>query len=219
MKTNFYSYSSFIQRLNESSQKETPSPEFTPHEEFHKFRWLKSSGGKWYYRLKDFKPCVLPKNQNFHQSLDPELQKVVSYLHGKKIPTTPSCSGHFHSPDQWAEKWEDLMSECKEIRGHGLKLTDPEDNFSTTLKDPAYNLPWSKKSFVERAAEHQKFGVLGLYDPGNFFAKKISHAKIPNSQMKKDGALTLFLTSPRNAQELKECWSKFTEALTKNPLS
>ena len=219
MSKSFYSYKDFLSKLNENSSRGNLSPDFTPHEEFHQYRWMKPEGGNWYYKLKDFKPCVLPKNKEFHKSLDPHLFKAVNFFHSKKIPTTPSCSGHFCHPEEWAEKFDLLASDVKKIQGPGLKMVDPEDGYSIVAKDLKYMLPWNKKSFVERASEHQKLGVLGFYDPGNFFAKKIAAEKIPHSQIKKDGGITLFLTSPRTPKELKECWSSFTECVTKNPLS
>lgn len=219
MTKSFYSYKDFLSKLNENSSKGNLSPDFTPHEEFHQYRWMKPEGGGWYYKLKDFKPCVLPKNQDFHKSLDPDLSKVVNFFHSKKIPTTPSCSGHFSHPEEWSQKFDSLEADAKKIQGTGLKLVDPEDGYSIIAKDPRYKLPWNKKAFVERATEHQKFGVLGFYDPGNFFSKKIAAEKIKNTQLKKDGGLTLFLTSPKSEQELKECWLRFTESVCKNPLA
>lgn len=217
---NFYHFKEYIQRLDEGSNPVQPSPDFTPHEEFHKYRWLLPNSGSWYYKLKDFKPCVLPKDPDFAKSLDPKLRTVVDFLHSKKIPTTPSCSGHFYSPDEWEMKYNELEDNAKEIRKNGLRLHDPEDGHKFQIsQNPKYSLPWTKKAFIERANEHSKFGVLGMYDPGNFFAKRIQSQRIPNSQLKKDGALTLFMTSPRTPSQLNECWQKFTEAVTKNPLS
>lgn len=219
MQKSLYSYTSFIQRLNEGQSGEIPSPDFTPHEEFHKYRWMKPQEGDWYYKMKDFKPCILPKNKDFNSSLDPELQEVVSFLHAKKIPTTPSCAGHFCNPSEWEERYDQLEKDADLVRSQGLMIKDPEDNFSYCMKDPTYSLPWNKKAFIERANEHAKFGVIGIYDPGNFFAKKITRSNIPNSQVKKDGALTLFLTSPRSKHQLSECWNRFTESIIRNPLS
>jgi hypothetical protein len=219
MSKSFLSFNDFFNQLNENSESQKFSPDFTPHEEFHKYRWMITPGGKWYYKIKDFKPCVLPKNPDFKKTVDPELQRVVHFLHAKKIPTTPSCSGHFNHAGEWAEHFDSLQLEGRKIKNLGMKLIDPEDGYTFLAKDPNYSLPWNKNSFVEKATEHQKLGVLGFYDPGNFFAKKIFAERIPNSQVKKDGALTLFLTSPKSSSELKECWSNFTECITKNPLS
>jgi hypothetical protein len=212
-----YGYHPFLKKLNESKSGEIISPDFTPHEEFHKHRWLLPSGGTWYYKLKDLRPCVIPKNSKFSQSLDPELKQLVDFLHSKKIPTTPSCAGHFTSDDEWSTVFDSLSDQKEKIKTTGLELIDPEDGSRYNLKNSNYELPWDKKAFVERAKEHSKFGVLGIYDPGNFFAKNISKKNIPNSQVTKDGSITLFLTSPKSDEELKECWSKLTETFIPNP--
>lgn len=207
MLDHLYKYENFLKRLNESKSGDMISPDFTPHEEFHKHRWLLPSEGTWYYKLKDLRPCAIPKNRGFAQTLDPELKDLVGFLHSKKIPTTPSCSGHFSSDEKWAEVFDSLQDQASIIRANGLDMSDPEDGQKFNLKNPDYQLPWTKNAFVERAKEHAKLGVLGIYDPGNFIAKKITSNKIPNSQVIKDGPITLFLTSPKTPQELKECWS------------
>jgi hypothetical protein len=213
MLDSLYRYENFLQKLNESKSGELISPDFTPHEEFHKHRWLISSGGNWYYKLKDLRPCTVPKNPEFSKTLDLELKELVIFLHSKKIPTTPSCAGHFSPDDQWYSAYDELESHKNIIRNQGLELKDPEDGLKYMLKNPNYELPWNKKAFVERAKEHAKFGVLGIYDPGNFIAKKITSYNIPNSQVTKDGQITLFLTSPKTPGQLKDCWSGLASAL------
>jgi hypothetical protein len=213
MLDSLYRYENFLQKLNESKSGDLISPDFTPHEEFHKHRWLAPSEGTWYYKLKDLRPCTVPKNPSFTETLDPELKELVTFLHSKKIPTTPSCAGHFNPVEQWSEVYDELESHKNLIRNQGLELKDPEDGSKYTLNNPNYELPWNKKAFVERAKEHAKFGVLGIYDPGNFIAKKITSSNIPNSQVIKDGPITLFLTSPKTPQQLQECWSGLSSSL------
>jgi hypothetical protein len=208
-----YKYEDFLQKLNESKTGEIISPDFTPHEEFHKHRWLLPSGVNWYYKLKDLRPCIIPKNPEFIKTLDPELKDLVVFLHSKKIPTTPSCTGHFNPDEEWSDVFDSLQNQASIIRAEGLDMEDPEDVRKFTLKDSTYELPWTKKAFIERAKEHAKLGVLGIYDPGNFISKKITSNRISNSQVTKDGPITLFLTSPKTPEQLQECWSSLGSLL------
>ena len=208
-----YRYENFLQKLNESKSGDYISPDFTPHEEFHKHRWLLPSGGNWYYKLKDLRPCTIPKNPEFTNTLDSELKSLVSFLHSKRIPTTPSCAGHFRPDEEWSEVFDSLQKQESVIKTEGLHMQDPEDGRKFTLRNSDYQLPWTKDAFVERAKEHAKFGVLGIYDPGNFIAKKITSSNIPNSQVTKDGPITLFLTSPKTPQQLQECWTGLASIL------
>jgi hypothetical protein len=213
MKNLKYTFSEFVEKINESSYLDVISPDFIPHEEFHKYRWIIPSGGNWYYRIKDLRPYKVPKDPMFLDTIDTELKDIVLFLHSKKIPTTPSCAGHFDSDDKWSDVFDELNNQKKIIRNKGIKLKDPEDGKKFLLKSSNYELPWNKKSFIERARDHSKLGVLGIYDPNNMFAKKMSSSRIPNSQITKEGPITLFLTSPKTPNQLKECWSGLASAL------
>jgi hypothetical protein len=209
-----FNYSNFLKQLNESTSDKTISVEFTPHEEFHKYRWLLPKGGKWYYRMRDFKPMVIPKNKNFISSVDPLLRGSVEFLHSRKIPTTPSCTGHFSNTSEWEEVYDSLIEDAKKIRKDGIILTDAEDGSSYKLKHEKYVIPWKKSIFVERALEHSKFGIIGIYDSGGYFFKKLSRIENPHCQTKKEDAITFFLTSPTNEKELLKCWEDFHKTIT-----
>ena len=190
------------------------SPDFVPHEDFHNYRWVSSGPGNWYYKIPHKADPKIPKNpRDFLKTLDKELIAPVSYLHSLNVPTTPSCSGHFNDPKEYEKIYHSLQNEEKKIRSIGVEFKDPEDDSKFFLKNKKYELPWERDPFVERSVEHSKFGVLGIHDPKDIFYNKILNGNIQNSQLIKNGELTIFLTSPANDSERLKCWKKFNDCL------
>ena len=191
------------------------SPGFVVHEEFQNYKWLKPeyTHNVWYYRLPSAPILSIPKEEMFTESLDPELQRSVDALHSAKIPTSPSCAGHWYSEEDYKRIFKDLEKEAKQIRKKGILLKDPTDGKQYFYKNPHYSLPWDESTFIEEAREHSKKGVIGIFDPLNKFYDDLTNFKIKNSQTIKSGDLTLFLTSPFSKEEIQKIWKEFENVI------
>lgn len=187
------------------------SPGFVVHEEFQNYKWLKPqyTHNNWYYRLPSAPFLSVPKGTEFAQSLDPELRKVVEALHSAEISTSPSCTGHWYSEEDYKRIYKDLEKEAKQIRRKGILLEDPTDGNQYFYKNPHYSLPWDESTFIEEAQEHSKKGVIGIFDPLNKFYDALLNFKIKGAQILKSGDLTLFLTSPDSVEEIQKIWKEF----------
>jgi hypothetical protein len=187
------------------------SPGFVIQEEFQNYRWLKPqyTHNIWYYRLPSSPIFTVPRQEGFGESLDPELKESVKSLHDAGIPTSPSCTGHWHSDENYQRIFKDLEKEAEQIRNKGILLRDPTDGKQYFYKNSRYKLPWDKSTFVEKASEHAKRGVIGIFDPQNIFYDSLLQANINYTQIIKSGDLTLFLTNPPSEESLKEIWKQF----------
>src|SRR5204862_7330019 len=102
------------------------TPEFIPHEQFHKGIWLQPvNRPSWYYFMK-MKSTNDIKNEDFMESVDAPLKELVSFLYQRDIKTTPSCSGHHKSEMNFEEIYDALEKDKEEIRNNGLQLKDIE---------------------------------------------------------------------------------------------
>ena len=192
------------------------SPGFVPHEQFHRYKWLspKSSKDKWYYRIPSMGIYQIPENPEFYDTLDGELAEAVKTLHERGIPTTPSCAGHFNDKEVYEDLWVGLNETCSCIRDQGVELVNPEDEKEYFYRNPRFQMPFEKTHFVNQSLDHGRKGVLGMFDPNDKYYNKLQKANIPASQTLKDGTITIFLTSPNNLAQLKECWDSFTKTIS-----
>ena len=190
-------------------------PGIIEHEKFHRYKWLSPKGNKdkWYYRIPSMGIYQIPDVPEFYDTLDADLSEAVMHLHKKGVPTTPSCSGHFHDEQLYEDLWVGLNETCDCIRKEGIELINPEDGKEYFHKNPKFQIPFNKSHFVNQSIEHGKKGVLGIYDPFNNYYDKISKSAIKDSQTLKDGHVTIFLTSPVTESALKECWKSLTQTI------
>lgn len=208
-----YSFSIFESIKNGYNVLDKASPDFIPHESFHKFSWVKPQESEWYYSIERTTPIEIPKTRKFYDTLDDELREGVKILHRKGIPTTPSCAGHFN-PDSFYNKiYKSLCTEEEEIRGKGIRMKDPETNKSYEYKDPNYRIPWDSNSFLEIAKEHGKKGIIGIVDPSSEIQRVLMESPERGCQITKNGNLTFYITSPKNEKELKSSWEYFNESI------
>jgi hypothetical protein len=96
-----------------------------------------------------------------HQTVDPQIRRLVMWLHAKGMPTMPSCSGHWPNK-QWAKRcYEDLLGDVHKIRYVGEQMIDVETGERTLLKDMYWGLPWgSWDHFLADVREHDGQGYL-----------------------------------------------------------
>jgi hypothetical protein len=208
-----YSFSVFESLRNGSKLVGKTSPDFVPHEIFHKYSWLIPEGSNWYYWIDRKSTIQIPKSKSFYDTLDDPLKDSVFLLHEKGIPTTPSCSGHFN-PDSFYEKvFDSLKGEEKEIRGSGIKLKDPESDSIYVYKDLKYRIPWTKESFLEISKDHGRRGVIGVFDEvGNIHRSLIKSPK-ENCEIVRNEGLTFFLTNPKDNKDLNSSWDHFHKCI------
>lgn len=143
-----------------------PTPELIPHTEFHKGRWLLPvDGADWYYFMK--KPGKHePSRKGFLSSVDRPLRELVRFFQGKKLRTTPSCSGHHFKSEEFEKIYDALEQDRDKVNTSGLELKDVETGESYFFKDASYRLPWSKQDFLEKIKRYQQTGVIG-FETGN----------------------------------------------------
>jgi hypothetical protein len=101
-------------------------------------------------------------NDEFMESVDPPLRDLVEFLHQRNITTTPSCSGHCKSERNFAKLWDDLKADEADVRQNGLVMKEIESGERFLFRDPAYQLPWTKETFIDRVTDYQQKGILGL---------------------------------------------------------
>jgi hypothetical protein len=139
-----------------------PTPDFVPHSQFHTGVWLLSEKRPgWYYFMKK-KNNHLIHNDQFMESVDPPLRDLVEFLHQRNITTTPSCSGHYKSERNFAKLWDDLKADEADVRQDALVMKEIESGERFRFRDPAYQLPWTKETFIDRARNYQQKGIVGL---------------------------------------------------------
>jgi len=208
-----YSFSIFESLRRGSNILEKMSPDFVPHEIFHKYSWLIPEGSNWYYRVDRKSPIEIPKNKSFYDTLDDPLKDPVFLLHEKGIPTTPSCSGHFNPDSFYGKVFDSLKDEEEEIRRSGIKLKDPESDSVYVYKDPKYRIPWVKETFLEITRDHGRRGVIGVFDNEGRIYKSLLESPKENCESVSNGGLTFFLTNPKDKKDLDSSWNHFYKCI------
>lgn len=185
------------------------TPEFIPHEDFHRGSWLKAKGSNWYYFLRGEDNEGEISNKWFDNTLDPEIKSLVKLFHDNDIKTSPSCAGHFSKANYFEDIWDQLDREKEKINSDGLKLYDSENNDETIFKDKKYDLPWGKKEFVNKAMEYQKKGVLGIFkdDAKESVISKIKKIDIPNLEIQDKSDVLLFIVDSEDDESMKNTWA------------
>ena len=138
------------------------TPNFIPHDQFHKGSWLLPiDRPNWYYFKKQKNGNTI-SNNDFTTSVDGPLRELVKYLHKRGIKTTPSCSGHHIHEKNFEKIYSSLKEDKRDIRNEGLVLKDCETGKIYIYMNKNYLLPWSKKIFLKIVMLYQKEGVIGI---------------------------------------------------------
>jgi len=145
---------SIVQNLN---------PSVIPTSRFPSRRWYATKGRLWYYHSPR-KEVKIPSSVSFSETLDPLLEDLVLFLHLRRIPTTPSCSGHFRDEGHFRSIWERLQTEQDKIQSGGLPVYDVESGIQVLFKNTDYSLPWKNfDAFYAQAGTNQSHGYLGVW--------------------------------------------------------
>lgn len=191
------------------------SPNFIPHEMFHKGYWLNPvKDNSWYY----FQPIKrdfnvdLPKE--FYSTLDDKLKDIVPHLHQKGIPTTPSCTGHFKDDSVFKKVYNKLEDHKYQINNNGLLLQNPETGQFLKYYNAGYELPWDKDQFVEKCSEYQKKGCLGLYIDDQYLQNELVDIDFnANTYWDSNNNCFLIITNPETEKELDYIWDDIISLL------
>jgi len=173
-----------------------------PHEKFHKGIWLSNEKVPWYFFIEIDRKYELPKNKDFYGSVDLQLLPIVKMLHKHKIPTTPSCAGHFEDEDYYSDIY-DMLDEFGKNFKKGVILQDDEDNRKFSYKNENYKLPWDKDEFIDKIVKYQKNGAIGFYDKDGEIYKNLEDN---NTKKIKDGDITIVKIKSKNFNDMEDKW-------------
>jgi hypothetical protein len=187
------------------------SPDLIPHKDFHKGYWLNiNEPSPWYYFFSTDRTYKISNDPNFYDTLDEDLVKPVMLLHSMGIVTTPSCAGHFYSPDYYLKIYRRLEENAAKIVTKGIILENPETGTKYYYRNIDYKLPWDSRSFVNKVLNYQKIGVLGFIDSDKRLAKNIpSDFKVGH-----DKEITLVFEISDNPEEKSLKWNRLYEVLS-----
>lgn len=189
------------------------SSDLIPHNQFHLGSWLLPvKNPTWYYFLKKENANNIT-NASFIESVDEPLKELVCFLHKKGIKTTPSCSGHFRSVEDYEDLYEALEIDRKHIRKEGLELKDIETDKIYLYQDANYKLPWRKKQFLRKVMEYQRKGVLGIRVPEEQLKKKILSLEVEGIQISEKDGIVLLEIDQLNVRDNERSWKKITIAI------
>ena len=177
----------------------------TPHRDFYKGYWFRSTNSNWYFFYECPKEFMISTSDEFYKTLDYELVDIVKLLHSKNIATTPSCSGHSFNTDYYSALYNTIQKEYSHIRSTGLQLTNVENLEQTNYLDSNFYFPYSKEKFVDIMLVYGKVGILGLL--GNF-----SYIKgIEGLEIEFDGIVTNFTVSKNNQYIWRHLYNEFND--------
>lgn len=127
-------------------------------------RWYMVEGDElWYYHGARDK-VEIPSGDDFDETVDEDLKPLVKFFHLRRIPTTPSCSGHSPTEKHFKKVWRKLRREADLICSKGLPLVDVETDEKVLFKNPDYKLDHqSFDGFYKEKVAHARNGYLGFY--------------------------------------------------------
>jgi hypothetical protein len=188
------------------------TPEFIPHSEFHKGKWLLSvERPGWYYFMKKKNGNII-SNPSFLETVDEPLKDLVSFLHQKGIRTTPSCAGHFKTERNLLPLYDWLEEDKREITGNGLKLKDVETGTFYLFQQWNYLIPWSRETFITELESYQQHGVIGMHIEHNKKIKKrLLNIIVEGTSIREQDGIVFIFTNENNKGDNRETWKKITE--------
>jgi len=190
------------------------TPEFIPHTYFHKGIWLLSEQDPaWYYFMEKQNDNTIT-NPGFVSSVDPALKEMVQFLHKRGISTTPSCSGHELGTETFIKIYDSIERDRYAIKTNGLLLTDIESSNKYLFRDSMYELPWTKRGFVDQGINYQLNGIIGLrlaHRPD--IIRKIYKIIMPGVQMVVKDSILFISMLPHLRYSFDERWKMLTREI------
>ena len=191
------------------------TPEFIPHEQFHLGKWMVSvKRPSWYY----FQKCRNTNditNEDFSESVDMPLRRLVGFLHNRGIKTTPSCSGHHKREKNFKKIYAALEKDAAEITGKGLELKEIETGRKFIFQNKNYRLPWTRKKFIADVKNYQSRGILGMRVNNHPEIKnQLLQLKIKGVRVEEKNSVVLFFINKGNGEH-RRLWKKITAGVKK----
>lgn len=145
------------------------SIEFVAPDQFSHKRWWRPSrpGAAWFYHTPA--PSRPPAYLQDYSTVDPQIRRLVMWLHSKGMPTLPTCAGHWPEK-KWARRcFEALLADANLIRYGGLYMVDVENGVRALHQDPYWELPWGDWThFHADMKEHDGDGYVAFaLNPGH----------------------------------------------------
>jgi hypothetical protein len=170
-----------------------------PHHEFHKGIWLSNKQVPWYFFVKQDRDFKIPNNKNFYNSVDEDILPIVKKLHKNRIPTTPSCAGHFENEKYYSDVYNLLKNFEKRINDE-VVFHNEENDKRYRYRNKNFELPWDKSQFLDKILDYQKKGVLGFKDQNKTLFKNMG---TDGFSKKHDNGITIVFV---NSETPKDCY-------------
>jgi hypothetical protein len=188
-----------------------------PHEEFHKGVWLLPAVRPLWYYFGESLSRPAAASRDLIQTVDRALRELVIFLQEAGIRTTPSCSGHDHSPRHYSRIYDALDADADEIRGPGLWMRDVESGERYSFQRADYRLPWNKPGFIEKALQYQLQGVIGfkLGRPDTPRVRRLLSVDMPGVSVKRQDGTLIIRTDASRDGDCASLWKKVTREMKK----
>lgn len=185
-----------------------------PQSQFHMGAWLiQVEQPSWYYFMKK-KNTNLISNDHFMESVDAPLKDLVHFLHTQQVPTTPSCSGHFRSREEYKKVFASLVKDKETIHHEGLDLKDIETGKIYHYQDKNYRLPWQEEEFLDRIMSYQHKGVVGMrLGHKRSIKKQILSLEFSGVKFEEKENIVLILLEKNSEASNIRTWAEITEAI------
>jgi hypothetical protein len=190
------------------------TPALIPHSQFHSGSWFISVENPLWYYFKRQKNINHISNPDFMESVDRPLQKLVRFLHSEGVATTPSCSGHFRTIQNYQKVFNALEKDGEKIRHDGLLVKNIETGKNFFYKSKHYHLPWNRETFLEKVVNYQRHGVLGMRLGNRRKIKKnILELNIEGAKFKQKDGIVLIEVYQENLQKNISSWKEITSEI------
>jgi hypothetical protein len=144
------------------------SVDFVEPAHFGEKRWWRPArtGSAWFYHTPA--PARPPSFLRDYSTVDPQIRRLVMWLHSRGLPTLPSCSGHWPKK-KWASRcYDELAQDAEKIRYGGEYMIDVETGVRALHQDPYWELPWGDWAhFLSDMREHDGHGYLCFWLPAS----------------------------------------------------
>lgn len=128
--------------------------------------WRPLRGGRpWYYHTP--RQMVAPPSLSVdYNTLDTGVARLVGKLHGFKVPTWPTCEGHWFEPRLAREMFDQIKSDEHTIRTRGLRMEHVETGKRVIYYNPTWHTMWPTwHSFLRDVSRGNGLGLVACCPP------------------------------------------------------
>lgn len=174
------------------------------------------SGRPWYYHTP--RQMVAPPSVTVdYETLDPGVAGLVGKLHGWRIPTWPTCEGHWFDPRLAHSMYEQLREDERAIRESGLHLEHVETGKKVVYYNPTWALPWPRwHSFFYSVSRGNGLGLVAFCPPDGHplwsWNPHVPHAAVTHEPIGLHRAVVVRVRSQGPGLQ-RACWEAVTRSL------